>query len=483
MSSSGITGFGAYIPRLRIQRSLIADAHAWMAPSLRGAAKGERAFCSWDEDAITMAVEAGRDCLSGIGVESIESVALVSTTLPFADLQNSAVVSSALQLKASTESMDIAGSQRGGTSGLSRALQSEKSCLIIGSERPVAKPASAQELAFGAGAAAITTGSKDVIAGYLAGATVTANFVDHFRAAEEKYNYYWEDRWVRDEAILKLVPKAAASALDQAGISVRELDHLIMPPVQRNAAQAVARKLGFEGKLADELKQNCGYTGAAHPLLMLAGVLEEAGAGEYILLIGFGQGVDALLLRTTEHLAAHQPMRGVKGSLADKLDTCDYLRMLSFYQGIELDWGMRSEKNSKTMLSAQYRTLNQTAGFNAGRCAQCNTIQFPQLQYCVNDGCRAPSEQFENISLVDEPCKVFTFTNDWLSYHPAPPLNVGFIQFDNGARVSMEMVDAGPGGLAVGVPMRIVFRIKEIDWQRCYRRYFWKATPELIKED
>ena len=32
-----------------------------MAPSLRGLAKGQRAFCSWDEDSVTMAVEAARD--------------------------------------------------------------------------------------------------------------------------------------------------------------------------------------------------------------------------------------------------------------------------------------------------------------------------------------------------------------------------------------------------------------------------------------
>ena len=91
MSSSGITGFGAYIPRLRIERSHLANAHAWMAPALRRAAKGERAFCSWDEDAITMAVEAGRDCLTNIDLQSIGSITLASTTSPYADLQGSAI--------------------------------------------------------------------------------------------------------------------------------------------------------------------------------------------------------------------------------------------------------------------------------------------------------------------------------------------------------------------------------------------------------
>jgi uncharacterized OB-fold protein len=72
---------------------------------------------------------------------------------------------------------------------------------------------------------------------------------------------------------------------------------------------------------------------------------------------------------------------------------------------------------------------------------------------------------------------VLTSTADWLSYHPAPPLHVGFVQFDNGARVLMEMVDIGEQGVETGQPLRMVYRIKEIDRQRGYNRYFWKSTP------
>lgn len=483
MTSSGITGFGAYIPRLRVERSLIADAHAWMAPSLKGGAKGNRAFCSWDEDAITMAVEAARDCLGDGERGSVENIALASTTLPFADLQSSAIVAGALQLDSGVESMDIAHSRRAGTSGLVQALRSDRATLLLASERPVAKPASPQELSFGAGAAAFTIGTGEVIARFLGSASVTANFVDQFRATEEKYNYYWEERWVRDEGILKLAPAAARSALEQAALDIADIDHLVVPPVQRGAAQAIGRKLGFEGKLADELAQDCGYTGTAHPLLMLAQVLEQAGPNEQILVIGFGQGADAIVLRTTEALANHRPARGVAGSLAERLQTDSYLRLASFYGNIELEWGMRAEKSGKTILSTQYRGMEQTASFNAGRCAECGTVQFPQLQYCVNTECRVPAASFEQVSLADESCQVFTFTSDWLSYYPAPPLHVGFIQFDNGARLMMEMVDVGDPGLAVGMPMRSVFRVKEIDRARGYRRYFWKATPVTGRED
>ena len=55
---AGIQHYGAYVPRLRLQRAAIYQANRWFAPGLRGLAKGERAIANWDEDVVTMAVEA-----------------------------------------------------------------------------------------------------------------------------------------------------------------------------------------------------------------------------------------------------------------------------------------------------------------------------------------------------------------------------------------------------------------------------------------
>ncbi|MEG3153270.1 3-hydroxy-3-methylglutaryl CoA synthase, partial [Sphingomonas sp. ZT3P38] len=129
----------------------------------------------------------------------------------------------------------------------------------------------------------------------------------------------------------------------------------------------------------------------------------------------------------------------------------------------------------KTPLTEQYRSADQLEAFNAGKCESCGTIQFPQLQYCVQ--CHAPSEQFQNVSLRDETARVLTSTADWLSYYAAPPLWVGFVRFENGARVLMEMVDIGPAGIDTDAQLRMVYRIKDRDRQRGYSRYFWKATP------
>ena len=74
--TKGILAFGAYIPWRRLPRKAIADTHGWFNPALKGQAKGERAFCNWDEDRVTMAVEAARDALAGATVPASPRCAL-----------------------------------------------------------------------------------------------------------------------------------------------------------------------------------------------------------------------------------------------------------------------------------------------------------------------------------------------------------------------------------------------------------------------
>ena len=108
----GIKSFGAYIPRLRLQREAIGRANAWFDPSLTALAGGERSICNWDEDTITMAVEAARDAMDAAARDAVDALFLASTTHPFLDRQNSVIVAEALNLKPALHTMDVAGSQR-----------------------------------------------------------------------------------------------------------------------------------------------------------------------------------------------------------------------------------------------------------------------------------------------------------------------------------------------------------------------------------
>ena len=83
----GITAYGVYLPRLRLNRQAMVEANAWFDSSLKGLGRGERSICNWDEDTITMAVEAGIDCLSALQEKTLSGLNLASTTAPFVDRQ------------------------------------------------------------------------------------------------------------------------------------------------------------------------------------------------------------------------------------------------------------------------------------------------------------------------------------------------------------------------------------------------------------
>ena len=474
--SYGITGYGAYVPRLRMQREAIAAAHRWMSPGA-AAQKGHRAFCSWDEDTVTMAVEAALDVLQER--EKIESLTIASTRPAFADLQSASIVAGALALPQDIRTSEIGQSQRAGVSGLLAQLRAaDGQALFIASDHPPAKPASAQELSYGAGAAAFTLGREGVIAELIGAHSLWNVFVDHFRSNDSKHDYYWEERWIRDEGYAKIIPDAVAAALKSAGLGASDVRHFIFASPLKGSSAMVAKRCGIAPEAVDtQLDEQCGYAGAAQPCLLLAGALERCTGGEVLVLVGFGQGCDVLVLRATGEVARFKPRRGLKAAVADAQVHTDYLRMLSYDNSIELEWGMRAEKPIKTALTEQYRSAGQLGAMVGGKCRRCGTVQFPRLAYCVGEGCGAPAAESDPVPLSGEAARVLTCTADWLSYHPAPPLYVGFVQFENGARLLMEIVDVGASGIDVGTPLRMAYRIKDVDTARGYARYFWKATP------
>jgi len=475
----GIKSFGAYIPRRRIPRAVIAAAHAWALPALKSLGKGEKAFCGWDEDAITMAVEAGRDCLRGASNAnaSILGLAFASTTAPYADLQNAAIVGAALRLPESRASVDVAGSLRAGVSALSQTLLevTDADKLVVAADRRSGKPGSTQEMLYGSGAAALRIGQgDDVIARFLGRETVTVPFVDHFRQTGEKFDYFWEERWIRDEGVSKLVPRTVAALLKRLELPIERVAHLGFAGGPSGSDKLVAKALKVAPeKLLPDLQSQVGDTGAAHPLLQLVAALERAQAGDVIVIASFAQGCEVLAFEMLQTAPAI-PGRGLAASLARRIEETAYLKLLSFDGEIDIDWGMRAETDNKTALTQFYRIADQILGFVGGRCDACATVQFPRFPSCVNCGATDSQKPYP---LADEPAKVVTYTADWLQYSPSPPLYMGLVQFGIGARLLMEMVDVGPAGIDVDTPLTMCFRIKERDRQRHYDRYFWKAVP------
>lgn len=481
MDNIGILSFGAYVPRTRLQRKAMAAANGWFNSALRGLANGERAVGNWDEDAITMGTEAARDCLAGTDQASVSSVVLASTTLPFADRQNSVVVLNALMLPSSVRASDTTGSLRCATTALAAACTDAGAGtkLVVGSDARKAKAGSTQEMQYGDGAAALLVGAGDPVARLVGSATESVDFVHQYRQSDHSHDYTWEERWIRDEGYLKIVPRAVDAALKAAGVEASAITHFCLPTTISKVGAAVAKKCCLpEMSVRDTLAAVCGDTGAAHPLVMLVDALQDARPGDRILVASFGEGCDALVFEVTPAIAKLAPRRGVKGSLARRFEDSNYLRYMSFNGLMDLERGMRAEVDKATPLTMLYRNRNMLQGLVGGKCRACGTVQYPRQHYCVNPACNALDSQ-DDYEFASRTGKVMSYTADRLTYSPDPPTYFGMIVFDGGGRMLMDFTDVDPERMDVGLPMTMMFRVKDYDQNRGFRRYFWKAAPAI----
>ncbi|MGD8990974.1 MAG: SDR family NAD(P)-dependent oxidoreductase [Desulfobacterales bacterium] len=478
----GITSYGAYIPRLRLERMAIFQAMGWFAPALMMVAQGERSMCNWDEDAITMAVAAARDCLRGRDKKQLDGLYLASTTLPFADRQNAGIVSAALNLKDKLIVADFAASQKASTTALITALESIYSgqrhhVMVAASDRRETRAADFYELWFGDGAAALMVGDSDVIAEYKGSYSVSHEFVDHYRGANKKYDYVWEERWARDAGYGRIIPEVIDGLLQKLNLTIADVHKIIYPCVFKRDHRNIARQLGAAPEvLVDNMHEVCGETGTAHPFIMFISALEKAQPGDRLIVVGFGQGANALLFEATEHIHDLSDRDGVAGSLARKKPMSNYLKWLKFRDLIQTEMGIRAEAPTQTATSVLWRKNKMILGLVGGKCKSCGTPQFPRMDICVNPDCGALHSQ-EDYEFADVPARVKTFTADMLSISVDPPAIYGMVQFEGGGRLTADFTDCELDDLKVGLPVQMAFKRKGADPERGFVNYFWKAVP------
>jgi len=478
----GITSYGAYIPRLRLDRMAIFKGMGWFAPAIMMVAQGERSMCNWDEDPITMAVEASRDCLRGRDKNKLDALYLASTTLPFADRQNAGIVSAALNLRDDMITADHTSSQKAATTALITALESIRggqrhNIMVTASDSRETRTAYFYEMWFGDGAAALTVGDTDVIAEYKGSYSLSMDFVDHYRGADKKYDYVWEERWTRDAGYGEIIPKVVNGLFDKLGISMEVVDRLVYPCFFKRDHRSIAAGLGATPeKLVDNMHEVCGETGAAHSFMMFIAALEEAKPGDRILMCGFGQGANALYFEVTDNITKLPGRNGVAGSLAHKKSTDNYLKWLKFRGLINTEMGIRAEAPTQTATSVLWRKNKMILGLVGGKCRECHTPQFPKADICVNPECGAFDSQ-EDYEFADVEAKVKTYTGDLLAVSVDPPAIYGMVQFEGGGRAVVDFTDCELEDIRVGLPVKMAFKRKGVDKERGFVNYFWKAVP------
>jgi hydroxymethylglutaryl-CoA synthase len=465
----GISGIGGYLPLLRLDRASAAKALRFSGLGGRGA--GHRAVASWDEDAVTMAVEAAR---LATAANAPAKIIFASTSAPFTERGHAPLVLEALSVPASCQTSDVSGTRRCAVSALLDALLGQGDVLIAAGEKRPAKAGSPFHLSFGDGGAAVAI-SDSGGARLIGHASLSHDFIDLYSSREHPTPYAYEERFVRETAKRQIIAPAINAALASAGISGAEVAHAAVVEPLANMWRDIAKATGITApNHSSDLAAAVGDLGAAHPLFALALALEAAKTGDKIVLAGFGSGCDALVFEVTGTVPGASE---AKAALTQGRVLSDYVRFLSLSGALDLEWGVRSEFEQKAQATVLERIGRDMIGFVGGRDAKGN-VQFPKSRIPVRPDADGP-EPMTDVRLADVPARLVSVTADRLNFSPDPPFWFGLVQFENGARVMMEFTDADAEGFKVGDTVSMRLRIKSHDKRRGFRTYFWKAAPAL----
>lgn len=478
----GICSYAGYIPRFRLNRMTIFSAMGWLNPAIIMNAAGDKAVANFDEDAITMAVEAGSKCLQGFDPGQVGAVYFATTTAPFRERQSANLIAGALSTSEEIRTADFGGSVKSGTAALLAALEyaageDGRQALACAADCRMGKVGSVQEMVFGDGGAAVLVGGEKVIAAYRGSYSLACDFVDHLRGSNSRYDRQWEERWIRDLGYDQIIPQAIDGLLKKYQLQLTDFKKVIYPCYYGGARKNINRKLGLSpDQVQDDLMMDAGDTGSAHPLLMLARALEDAAPGDRLLLISFGNGCDALIFEVTEEIRNLKGRQRVSDSILNQVELDNFCKYLTWREMLPVDVGLRGEEERLTRWSLVWRSRRAILGLEGTCCLACGTQQYPPQRVCVNPDCGAV-DRMEPVVLSNKKGKIVSFTSDLLAATTNPPAIYGNVDFDGGGRCMFDFTDCIQEDLAVGKNVRFSFRIKYYDPKRDTTFYFWKAVP------
>jgi uncharacterized OB-fold protein len=203
----------------------------------------------------------------------------------------------------------------------------------------------------------------------------------------------------------------------------------------------------------------------------LAGALEEASAGDSILLANYGDGADAHVLSVTEAIDKVKCKNRVKRNLESKLMLDSYGKYIKFRQLMEFEPNLEFEQ--RTSPSQIWRDRRWVYRFHGHKCEKCGRVQFPMQRSCMY--CQAPAEFLKEVPLAGKQGTLQTYSIDERAPVIDPPNVLAAVNFEGGGRFYGSMTDRDINKLEVGMPMEFTFR-RILD-AFGIRNYFWKCKP------
>lgn len=333
----GIVGYGSYVPRLRLNRAEYIK--AWGSC---GADINEKAVMDFDEDTLTMALEAAKEAFEvGVTADKVGILSFASTSFPYEEKVMSSTAAEVLGLPGRLLSTEHGQSTRAGSeafitaSSLLKNDQSAVYAMVLAADAPQAEVKETMDHGLGAGAAAFILGKENLIAEIEQyNSFVSESMGERYRLDGSNSLHDIGVRGFTSAAYKKTVSVAVKDMLELTNSKAGDYRYLVLHETDGKSAKSIAKSLGFsEDQISlGLLYGQIGDTGASSVLLSLTAVLDQAQQGDRILLASYGSGAGSQAIS----LRVIAPSKH-RSSLQDRLQAkkaIDYIKYLKLKRQI-----------------------------------------------------------------------------------------------------------------------------------------------------
>lgn len=348
--SVGIVGYGAYLPRYRIKVGEIAK--VWGEDGKRISDSlfvYEKTVPSIDEDTATIAVECARNAVNHAKINpvDIEAIYVGSESHPYAVKPTATIVAAAIEAAPDLTAADYEFACKAGTAAIQTAMGLVESGRIkygvaIGADTSQGRPGDALEYTASAGGACFVIGNKNLIAEIKDTYSYTTDTPDFWRREGQEFPSHGS-RFTGIPAYFKHVTSAAKFIMEKNRMKPSDFKYAVFHQPNGKFPLTAAKMLGFEREqlMKGLLVPWIGNTYSGAVPLGLSSILDEASAGEMILVTSYGSGAgsDAFIIEVTRENERRRNPNPVQNYINDKeyVDYSIYAKFKGKIKGVLLE--------------------------------------------------------------------------------------------------------------------------------------------------
>jgi len=472
----GIKSYGAYLPKYMLPRESIGK--AWDFPIV----PGTKAVAMEDEDSLTMSVEAGLDCLEGFDPKAVDGIFFASTTQVYTEKDSASLIATVLDMREDIITADFTDSTKAATTALTRAVDTIKankdikSILVVAADTRMAEPSTMWEFGYADGAAALLVADEEnipiSIEDYYSVAVNTTG--PWKRADKDKFIRTFD---VKMDAMFytQSITKAMSELVKKNGLKPEDINIAAYYYNNPRMHGSISKKMKFgQGVAQNSLFFQVGDTGTPMPFMLLIASLRRPKQDDKIIMAGFGDGADAILMQVRDKEGVRQIGKGRMGFVGHQKSMSilkNYNKFIEYKELLDKDRYKR--KSSAVTIWRDTYSVYKWYGI---KCKACGAVQYPDLTRSCSV-CRA-DDQFERVKLAKKGT-LFTFTLDHLvgGAYLNTPVPRCVVDLEGGGRVLVNMteIEKPEENVKIGMEVEMTFR-KEHEGAE-FKNYYWKCRP------